>query len=109
MNARDEPGLVRIRKAHVVEFNGAFPGRSTLRGLEDEAGAVIDGNLLGITRDRILDRLERDPQFVAEAGGALQTIEVEFERDKARFEQSGEGGGENLEGQAACRAGTNFE
>src|SRR5664279_1396599 len=72
MNARDESGLVRIRKIHLVDRDRPFPGRSALGFLEDEPGAVIDGDLFRIARDRILDRLERDSEVVAEAGGALQ-------------------------------------
>ena len=60
MNARDESGLVRIRKPHLVEFDGAFASRGALGGLEDEAGAVIDSDLFWIACDRVLDRLKRD-------------------------------------------------
>jgi hypothetical protein len=73
MNARDEAGLVRIRKTHLFpERNGAFAGGGALSRFENEAGAVIDGDLFGIAGDRVLDRLEGDPKFVAaEASRAL--------------------------------------
>ena len=51
MNPRDESGLVGIGKTHLVpERNGALPGGGALGGLEDEPGAVIDGDLFGIAR-----------------------------------------------------------
>src|SRR5688500_10974909 len=91
-DTRDEAGLVWIRKTHLVELHRPFPGRSALGGLENEASAVINGDLFGIARDRVLDRLERDPELVAETGGALQAIKVEFERDELGLEQRVHGG-----------------
>jgi hypothetical protein len=109
MNARDETGFVRIRKIHLLDRDRPFPGRSAFGFLEDEPGAVIDLNLFRIARDRILDRLERDSKVVAKASGALQTVEVKFERNKARFEQGAESSGENFERKSADRAGTDLE
>src|SRR5205085_10783958 len=110
MNPCNEPGLIRIRKTHLIKLDGAFPGGSALCGFEYEAGPMLDGNLFRIAGDRVLDRLERESQFVAtEASGTLQTVEIEFERNEARLQESAESGGENLEREPAGRAGPNLE
>jgi hypothetical protein len=71
---------------------------------------MINGDLFVVAGHRILNRLERDPEFVtAKTRGALQTVEIEFERNETRLQESAEGGGEDFEGESASRAGTDLE
>jgi len=57
MNACHEAGFIGIGELHPIERDEAFAGGGALGGLEDEPGAVIDGDLFGIAGDRVLDRL----------------------------------------------------
>src|SRR4051794_15197191 len=77
-DAGDEARLVWIGESHLLHIDGSFTGRRALCGLEDEPGAVIDVDLLGLAGYGILDRLERDAKTITDADRALQAIDLEI-------------------------------
>src|SRR5205814_5646771 len=91
MNLRDEYGLVRIAEAHLVDRNRPFAGRRALGRFEDETGAVSNGYCFLISRDRILDWLQRDAKAVSESRRAFESVNLHVERNELRLEQSSEG------------------
>ena len=82
MNTRHETGLIRIRELHFLGLDRAFFRRGTFRLLENETGPVIHRDLLRLFRDRVPDRLQRDPQLVPDFDRAVQPVEMKIERDE---------------------------
>jgi hypothetical protein len=90
MDSRDEAGFVGIAKLHFVYRNRSLSRRGALRRFEDESSSMFDSHLLRVSGHRIFYRLERDTKIIAQARGALKTVNIHIEWNKLRFEQSAE-------------------
>src|SRR5437868_5720159 len=100
MDACDESSFVRVAEVHRWNGDGTFSRRCALSAFENEPGAVSDGDRFDSAADGILNWFECDPEVIAKAGRAFESVNVYIKRNELWFEQSAERRCQNFERQS---------
>jgi hypothetical protein len=95
----------RPRKVQSRHIHPALFARNRFGALEDETGCVFDSHRFGLLCDRILYRLERDAERVADPDRAVTPVKIELNPCEHRFEHFGEGRREDFKRQPARLTG----